>query len=335
MKAVVLHKTGGIDVLKISEVPQPEVGPDDCLIKIKYAAVNYADILSRQGIYNWQAKRPYILGLESSGTVEKIGNKVTKFKPGDKVVIGSKAGNYAEYISKNQNDILSAPDGFTFEQLACLCGNWLTAWAAFVEMARVREQEIALIQSGAGGVGTAAIQLAIAHHMKVYATASSVEKRDYIHSLGARALEYKNFDEVLRNENLPDVILEMVGGEVHRRSLTVLAPLGRMVSIGASGIKINKLNPFAWYRAWRDFPKISRGELNSQAYMTLHIGFLLEDHRDTIEPMWSNMISFMQKNNLRPIVQKNCVYPMSQVGLVHKLIDERKNIGRLLLDPSR
>ena len=335
MKAVVLEKFGDVEVLKVSEVPQPPVGPDDCLVRIKYAGVNYADILSRQGIYNWQGKRPYILGLESSGTVEKVGRNVTKFTVGDKVVIGSKSGNYAEYISKNQNEILPAPRGFTFEELACLCGNWVTAWAALFEMARVREGEIALIHSGAGGVGTAAIQLAIAHKMKVFATTSSAEKRDYIRSLGAIALEYQNFDEVLRKESLPDFILEAVGGNVHRRSLQVLAPLGRMVSIGASGIKINRHNPFTWYKAWRDFPKISRNDLNSQAYMTLHVGFLLEDHRDRIEPIWDEMIRFMQKNNLKPILQKDCVYPMSQVATVHKLIDGRKNIGRLLLDPSR
>src|SRR5687768_18515798 len=118
MKAVVLEKFGGIEVLKVSQVPQPRVGLADCLVRIKYAAVNYADILSRQGIYNWQGKRPYILGLESSGVVEKVGPQVTKFTVGDHVVIGSKGGNYAEYISKNQDDILPAPDGFSFEQLA-------------------------------------------------------------------------------------------------------------------------------------------------------------------------------------------------------------------------
>jgi NADPH:quinone reductase-like Zn-dependent oxidoreductase len=335
MKAIVLNKTGGIEVLRVSQVPDPEIGAKDCLVRIKYAGVNYADILSRQGLYNWAGKRPYILGLESSGIVEKIGAQVTKFKIGDAVVIGSKQGNYAELIARNEDDILVAPAGFSFEQLACLCGNWMTAWAALFELARVREAEVALIHSGAGGVGIAAIQLALACRMKVYATASSDTKLDYIRTLGATPLSYDNFDRILHKENPADFILESVGGSVHNRSLKVMAPLGRMVSIGASAIKVNKWNPFSWYRAWRDYPKISRNELQSQAYMTLHIGFLLEDHKRKIIPMWNEMINFMQQHNLRPLLQETAVYPMSKAGKVHQLIDERKNIGRLLLDPRK
>jgi NADPH:quinone reductase-like Zn-dependent oxidoreductase len=335
MKAIVLNKTGGVDVLRVSEVPDPEIGANDCLVRIQFAGVNYADILSRQGLYNWAGKRPYILGLESSGIVEKVGAGVTKFKVGDGVVIGSKQGNYAELIARNENEILPAPEGFSFEQMACLCGNWMTAWAALFELARVRQGEVALIHSGAGGVGIAAIQLALAAGMKVYATASSEKKLDYIRTLGATPLSYDNFDQILHKENPADFILESIGGSVHNRSLKILAPLGRMVSIGASAIKVNKWNPFSWYKAWRDYPKISRNELQSQAYMTLHIGFLLEDHKERIVPMWDRMIRFMQEHNLRPLLQETAVYPMSKAGEVHQMIDSRRNIGRLLLDPRK
>lgn len=335
MKAVVLKQTGGVEVLRVSEVADPEIGASDCLVRIRYAGVNYADILSRQGLYNWAGKRPYILGLESSGVVEKVGSRVTRFKVGDAVVIGAKQGNYAELIARNESDLLAAPEGFSFEQLACLCGNWMTAWAALFELARVRRAEVALIHSGAGGVGIAAIQLALAHGLKVFATASSQDKLDYIGSLGATPLSYENFDRQLAKQRAPDFILESVGGKVHKRSLKLLAPLGRMVSIGASAIKINKWNPCSWYRGWRDYPRISRPELQSQAYMTLHIGFLLEDHKESIVPVWERMIGFMQKHELRPLLQENAVYPMSKVGEVHQLIDSRKNIGRLLLDPRK
>jgi NADPH2:quinone reductase len=334
MKAILLKKTGGPEVLKVTSVADPSVGDRDCLIRIKFAGVNYADVLSRQGIYNWQGKLPYILGLESSGVVERTGRLVTRFKVGDAVVVGSKGGNYAELTSRPETDVLKAPEGLTFEQSACLCGNWLTAWCAMLEMARVRADEIALIQSGAGGVGTAAIQLGIAHRMKVFATASSQTKKDYIANLGAVPLDYSNFAEALKKIP-PDFILESAGGDVHKQSLKVLAPLGRMVSIGASSIKINKLNPLDWYHAWRNYPAVSRTDLNSQGYMTLHMGFLLEQSRDRIDPMWLRMIDFMQKHNLKPILQENAVFPMSEAGKAHELLDSRQNIGRLLLDPSR
>ena len=265
--------------------------------------------------------------------VDQIGNKVTKFKIGDRVVIGSKSGNYAEYIAKHEDDIFSAPDFLSFEELACLCGNWAPAWAALFEMARVRPGETALIHAGAGGVGTAAIQLATEHGMKVYATASS-EKHQYVHQLGATPLKYGDFEKKLEAEN-PNFILESVGGKIHAQSLKILAPLGHMVSLGATGIKVNKLNLLSWYKAWRDYPQVSRSDLDNLTYSSLHVGFLLEDYRETILPVWNRMIAFMEEKNLKPVLQKDCVYPMSKASDAHALIDSRQNIGKLLLDPTR
>src|SRR5258708_39614366 len=98
-----------------------------------------------------------------------------------------------------------------------------------------------------------------------------------------------------------------------------------MVSIGASSIKIDKLTPLDWYRAWRNFPRVTRNDLNSQGYMTLHIGFLLEEARERIDPMWFRMVDFMHKYDLRPILQKSSTYPMSEAGKAHQLLDSRQN----------
>ncbi|UBF29165.1 zinc-binding dehydrogenase [Kovacikia minuta CCNUW1] len=334
MKAIVLEKTGGLDVLAVTQVPTPQPGANEVLIRIHCVGVNYADILSRQGLYNWANKIPYILGLESSGTVAAIGSNVRKFEVGDRVVVGSKNGNYAEFIVQPEDGVLPAPETLDFPELACLCGNWMTAWIALFELARMRSGEIALIQSGAGGVGTAAIQLAVSLGMRVYATSSTPGKMEYIRSLGATPLSYEEFDGVLATHP-PDFILESVGGEVHRRSLNLLAPLGRLVTIGASSIRVNQLNPFSWYNAWRNLPKVSSKDLNSQAYMTLHVGFLLEDHRERIVPIWTRMVEYMTEHGLKPIVQPAFIYPMSEVRTAHQVIETRKNIGKVILDPSR
>ena len=335
MKAVILEKFGSLEVLKVTEVPEPTGGSKDVLVRIKYAGVNYADILSRQGLYNWTGKLPYILGLESSGIVEKVGSEVQKTKVGDRVVVPAKSGNYAELISIPEDRLLPAPEGLSFEEAACLCGSWVTAWTALFEMARVRSGEVALIQSGAGSVGSAAIQLAVSLGMQVYGTTSTPNKMDYIKELGATPLSYDDFDKILEKSNKPDFILESVGGKVHSRSLNILAPLGRMVTIGASSIKVNKINPFSWYNAWKNLPRVKISDLHSQAYMTLHIGFLLEDHRDKLVPIWTRMTQYMIEHNLKPIVKPECIFPMSEVRKAHRLIEERKNISKILLDPSR
>ncbi len=331
MKAVLLRNTKGYRNLAVSEVPNPSVGKHDVLVRIKYAGVNYADILSSKGLYGWSGKIPYILGLDGSGVVERIGSKVTKHKVGDRVVIAGKMGTYAELTSRHEDLLWPIPKKFSFEGAASLPANWFTAWIAIFEMARCRKNEVALIQAAAGGVGTAASQLALSLGMKVYGTTSTGAKKEYLRKLGVIPLSYDDFDKKVR----PDFILESVGGDVHRRSLKCLAPLGRLVSIGASGIKVQKWNPLSWLKAWKDLPRVKRSDLRSQAYMTFHVGFLFEEHREKIEPAWSRMGSYMMKNKLRPKIQKESIYPMSQVAKAFELIETRKNIGKVLLDPTK
>jgi NADPH2:quinone reductase len=120
MKTVIVSKSQPLGKLKISNVPALKVDSREVLVRIKYAGVNYADLLSVQGLYNWNPPPPYILGLESSGEVVELGKEVTKFKVGDRVVVGSKGGNYAEYITKSEDLVLPLPKQFTFKEGAAL-----------------------------------------------------------------------------------------------------------------------------------------------------------------------------------------------------------------------
>lgn len=331
MKAIVLKNKNGYRKLRVSEVPLPEIGDHDVLIKVKYAGINYAEILSCQGLYSWAGKIPYILGIEGSGLVEKIGEKVRTHKIGDRVVIAGKTGTYAEYTSRNENHVLPVPEDFSFEEAAALPGNWLTAWLAIVSLAKCETGETALIQSAAGGVGLAACQLCLSLGMTVYGTSSSEKKKELLKQMGVTPLDYSDFEKHVT----PDFVLESVGGDVHQRSLHTLAPLARMVSIGASSIKIQKYNPLSWLKAWRDFPGVKHKELKYQGYFGLHTGFLFEEHFETALNEWQAMTKHMQENNLKPFIQKDCIYPMSQVSEAFSLIDHRKNIGKVLLDPTR
>jgi len=333
MKAVVLKERKGYNDLTTSDVPDPRVGVHDVLVRVKYAGINYADILATQGLYSWQGEIPHILGLDGSGVVEKVGRKVTKYKVGDRVIIGGKTGTYAELTSRHENSLWRIPKGISFEEATSLPANWFTAWLAIFELARCRKGEVALIQSAAGGVGTAACQLARSLGMKVYGTASTPAKKAYLRKLGVIPLNYEDFDKKIQ----PDFILESVGGDVHRRSLKSLAPLGKLVSIGMSSIKVQKWNPFSWLKAWMDLPRVKRSDLNipGYGYMSLHVGYLFEEHREKIEPAWERMGKYMVKNKLRPKIHKESIYPMSKVSEAFELIDNRKNIGKVLLDPTR
>lgn len=336
MKAIVLSSTGGPEILKVTEVDTPQPTADEILIRVKYAGINYADILSRKGLYSWSEDLPYILGLEAAGEVVEIGSNVDSVEIGDRVVFGGKNGGYAEYLTIHKDYILPAPEQYNWKEAASFGVTFFTAWVAMHEMARVRSGETILIHSAAGGVGTAAVQLANAHGMDVYGTSSQPHKRKRVEELGATAFGYNDFDEGMRELNVrPDCVIETVGGDVFNRSFELLAPMGRVVLVGASGIKVNKWNPLSWFRAWRALPgaKMSQVLRRSRGFMGVHLGYLLAQP-DTLRPNWEKMLQVIEEHNLRPEIRDDHIFPMSRAGDAHEFIDNRKNIGKVLLDPS-
>lgn len=337
MRAVVLEDTGGPEVLQIQDVERPEPTDDEILVRVKYAGINYADILSRKGLYSWSPDRPYIMGLEAAGEVVEIGNNVDVVEVGDRVVYGGQTGGYAEYLTVHKDYILQAPEQYNWKELAAFGVNFFTSWVAIHEMARARRGETLLVHSAAGGVGTAAVQLGIAHDMEVYGTSSQPHKRDRVEELGATAFGYDEFDQQLRDRNVrPDCVIETVGGDVFDRSFDLLAPLGRVVLVGASGIKINKWNPISWIKAWRALPRAKMSDVlrRNRGFMGVHLGYLLADP-DTLRPAWARMLDVIKEHDLRPEVREDQIFPLSQAGTAHEYIDNRQNIGKVLLDPSQ
>ncbi|MHA2250787.1 MAG: quinone oxidoreductase family protein [Candidatus Kariarchaeaceae archaeon] len=335
MKAVVLNKTGGPNVLQVTEVDDPTPKRDEVLVQTKFSGVNYADLLSRQGLYSWSAKRPFILGFELAGVVEEVGKGVTSFQEGERVIVGAQNGGYAEKIARHEKFVFPAPEQFTFEESAAFFANWFTVWLALHETARVRKNEILLVHAAAGGVGTAAVKLGIAHGMKVYGTASTKKKQDFIEEMGGIALTYDNFDTELI-QNKPDCIIETIGGDVFKRGFEILAPTGRIVLVGASGIQVNKWNPISWFKAWRSIPrtKMSKVLRRSRGFMGVHVGYLA-GYYDRFRPSWDELIKVVTDHDFRPIIPKDQIFPMSKVTDAHQLIHDRKNIGKVLLDPSK
>ncbi len=330
MKAILLTKYGNPSVLKITEVEKPEIGPHDLLVKIHYAGVNYADLLSRQGLYSWAPKLPYILGLEASGIVEQIGEKVSKFKVGDPVIVGKNSGGYAEYISVHEDYALSPPSNYGLKESASFVATFFTAWLALTEMARVRTGEVLLVQSGAGGVGTAAIKLGNALGLKVYGTTGSPHKMDFIEKLGAIPLSYSDFDKKIGEK--PDAVLETMGGEVFKKSMAILAPMGRLVSIGGTSIQVNKYNPLSLFRAWRALPRVSFKDLlrNSKGFMGIHVGYLRKFPERIREP-WDALTTLVEQKDIRPVIDEEGIFPLENAKDAHRYIHDRKNKGKVLL----
>ena len=235
MKAFILDRYGGADGVRAGEIPAPRVGEDDVLIQIHAAGVNPLDSKIRNGEFRriLPYRLPLILGNEAAGIVADVGSRVRRFKPGDEVYTRprkSRIGTFAEFIATAEDDVAHKPKALTMEKAASIPLVGLTAWQALVERAKLAKGEKILIHAGSGGVGTFAIQLA-KHLGAIVATTASAANFDLVKGLGADiTIDYRKdaFETILKDF---DVVLNSLAGDTLDKSLLVLKPGGRLISI--------------------------------------------------------------------------------------------------------
>ena len=233
----IAYEPGG--PLTIAEADQPVPGEGEILIRIRAAGVNRPDLLQRAGLYPAPVGASPILGLEVAGEVAALGppahNSAQRWKVGDAVVALLSGGGYAEYATVPESAALPAPAGPSLIEAAALPETTFTVWANVFEAGALQPDETLLVQGGASGIGTTAIQMARAYGAHVFATAGSDEKRALCQSLGAtRAINYRteDFEAVLREAGGADVILDMIGAPYAQKNLNSLKERGRLVQIG-------------------------------------------------------------------------------------------------------
>ena len=322
MKAVRIHEYGGPEVLAYEgEVPRPTVGPDQALIKVAGAGVNYADLTRRMGRYPG-AEPPTTMGLEAAGTIEEVGADVKGFAVGDHVMARA-AGGQAEYVAADASSMFRCPQGLDMVQAGGMPIILLTTYHLLKTRAQVQPGDTVLVQAGASGVGTVAIQLAKLYGAKVIATASTEEKLGLARSLGADVtINYvdKDFEEevqALTDRAGVQVILECVGGEVLEKSLRCLAPYGRLVTYG------NASGGSASLPASEIFP-VNRGVLG------FSIGRSPQGSLDHHAAM-KEILPLVHSGKLRLVVDR--IMPMSEVAKAHLHLANRGTKGKVILTP--
>lgn len=235
MKAFIVERYGDAGAVRAGDVPDPQVGQDDVLVQIYAASVNPLDLRTREGglkaILPYRV--PFVLGNDLAGVVVAVGAGVTRFTVGDEVYARpdkNRIGAFAELIAIHQDDVATKPATLTMEEAASIPLVGLTSWQALVERANVQQGQKVLIHAGSGGVGTIAIQLA-KHLGATVATTTSTANTDLVKSLGADVVvDYKKqaFETVLHDY---DVVLDTLGGETLKKSLQVLRPGGKLISV--------------------------------------------------------------------------------------------------------
>lgn len=235
MKAFLIDRYGSADRMRSSEVPEPDMRADDVLIEIHAAGVNPLDSKIRDGEFKLilPYRLPLVLGNELAGVVVRVGSRVQSFKPGDEVYARpakDRIGTFAQFIAVSEEDVAIKPRSLTMEEAASIPLVGLTSWQALIEMANLKKGQKVLIHAGSGGVGTFAIQLA-KHLGATVATTTSTENVDLVKRLGADiVIDYKkdSFEEMLRD---CDVVLNSLDGTTLKKSLRVLKPGGKLISI--------------------------------------------------------------------------------------------------------
>ncbi|MER9739783.1 NADP-dependent oxidoreductase [Mesorhizobium sp. M0187] len=235
MKAFVVDKYNKKGILRLAEMPEPELLDNDVLVEVHAAGVNLLDSKIRTGEFKLilPYRRPFILGHDVAGRVVRVGSKVRKFKPGDAVYArppDGRIGTFVEFIAIDEADVALKPANLSMEEAASIPLVGLTAWQALIERAGLKTGQKIFIQAGSGGVGTFAIQLA-KHLGAIVATTAGAASNDLVRDLGADVVvDYRkdDFEKILSGY---DVVLNSQDAKTLEKSLTVLKPGGKLISI--------------------------------------------------------------------------------------------------------
>jgi NADPH:quinone reductase-like Zn-dependent oxidoreductase len=343
MRAVVITEHGGPEVLKVQERPDPPVGPGEVRIAVKAAGINFADTMARTGMYPDAPKVPCVVGYEVAGEVESIGDGVKRFRPGDRVLAGTRFNGQAELVSVPEKMVYALPEQLSFEEGAAFPVNYATAQAGLVVMGGLKKRERVLIHAAAGGVGISATQIAKRIGAEVFGTASA-SKHDAIREQGVdHAIDY-------RSENFPDAVRRITGGEgidvafdalgptSFRKDYKLLRPGGRLIMYGASEVQTGDRrsvptalrtvakSPFSSLPWWKGLGVMNENKgvfgLNMLSWW---------DAEGSLDRVIEPLIPALKKGQLKPVVAE--AFPFDRAPDAHRFIAERRNVGKVVLVP--
>jgi len=331
MKAIQFSRFGGPEVLEYVDVPNPVPAADEALVEVTAAGVNFPDIRERMGVYNRAETKvggvvlPRITGLQATGFVRETGPQCDRSLLGKKVLaLLTKGGGYAQMVTTPSGMVVPLPDTADDVQMAALPTQGLTAWLTLQASTQLRPGESVLVQGGAGGVGSLAIQIAKTLGAGLLiATAGTEEKRAFTRSLGADfAVDYEKPDwpkAVLEHTGGRgvDVILESIGGEVFEQNFECLAPFGRYIIFGSTR---GPGKPFE--------PRRLMSKSQSMTGLYLPVFF---QKPELIRQGLKFLVDHALDGTLRAQVAQ--VLPLSQTAEAHRLLEERKVTGIIVLDP--
>ncbi len=327
MKAILLKEFGDTDVMYFGETPLPDIADNQVLIRVAATSVNGPDIVQRRGNYAPPKGESEILGLEVAGTIEQLGSQVTDWKIGDRVMSLIGGGGYGQFASAHPGHMMSIPDWMSFNQAACICETYITAYLNVFVLGELKKSETVLLHGGGGGVNTAGIQLCkqLVPDCKVIVTASTA-KLEKVTEVGAdHVVDYKNesFPDVVKkltDGRGADVILDHIGGPYLPLNMKCLAVAGRLLEIGVTGGIKAELN-IALMMVKRQ--KIIGSVLRSRS---------VNEKASIVESFNNLVMPLFQNQKIVPLIYE--VFSLEDAAKAHEVMEQSQHFGKIVLEVS-
>lgn len=340
MRQIWITRAGPPEVLQVKETPDPEPKAGEVRIRVEASGVNFADIVGRLGMYPDLPPMPVVPGYEVSGRIDAVGAGVESNWIGRDVVASTRFGGYADMVCVPVTQLFARPPGMTALEGAAIPVNYLTAWILIVVMGGLKRNETMLVHSAGGGVGIAAIQIAKHIGAGVIGTASAAKHAE-LRALGAdHLIDYRTEDFETRTREITngrgvELILDAVGGESWRKGYRVLAPTGRMGMFGISGATTGKERSIFSMLSllarvpWLQFNPLSLINANKGVF-GVNVGHMWGEGERLRE--WGNQIfDLWTQGVVKPKIART--FKFDEAPLAHHFIQDRRNIGKVLLVP--
>jgi NADPH:quinone reductase-like Zn-dependent oxidoreductase len=339
-RAVLIEGHGPPEVFVEKEIPLREPGLAEVQLRVEAAGVNFADLMMRAGLYGTVPPRPYSPGFEVAGEILRVGSDVEGWQEGDRAVALLRHGGYAHDVVVPAENLFAYPASMTPVEAAAVPVVFLTAWVCLFNAGNARPGETCLILGAGGGVGTAAVQLAVRRGLRAIGTAGSPKKREYVSDeLGAEACfdSRENWEAAVEELVGPrgiDLALDPVGGAATAACRRLLAPLGRLVFYGLSdAVPKNKRSWIQAARAWLRTPRfhpLALVEPNIGIF-GVHLLHLGPKEQQVLRPALEEIYRAVAAGELRPIIDRT--FPLDRAGAVaaHTHLHSRRNLGKVVL----
>lgn len=328
---LVIPESADLPLLDLAAAPDPIPGPDEVVVRVAGSGVNPADVLQRRGLYPPPAGASAVLGLEVSGTIALLGSQVSGWHAGQRVAALVDGGGYAERVAVPQAQLFALPDGVDLIDAAALPEAMCTAWSNLVDVGCLQADEYVLIHGGSGGVGSMAVQIALALGARVITTAGGPERVAQCQALASpeqqqslTVIDYRSADFFIRSQEVTgdrgvDLILDVVGAAYLQQNVKALATGGRLVVIGMQ--------------------KGSRGELNLGELLakraSVHGSTLRSrpagEKASIVAGVCQHVWPLIADGRIRPVVHNR--FPLAEAAAAHDQLLSREVFGKLVLTP--